>query len=106
MVVGLISWMVCLYSRAQIVMNDTGSFLSDWSGASLKAAREAAGLSLKDMAESTRIRKGLIEAIENEDYGNLPAPVFTKGPVVQIAKKLGLPESEVADSYLRRRGQT
>jgi len=68
----------------------------------LRDAREASSLSVTDLSKRTRIRRGLIEAIEAEDYFSLPAPTFLRGFVVQIAKRLGLPEETVANSYVAR----
>jgi cytoskeletal protein RodZ len=73
-----------------------------WSGLLLRAVRESRGLSLEAISESTRIRRGMIEWIENDAFDQLPAPVYTRGLIIQIAKALGLPEDEVALSYTER----
>ena len=68
----------------------------------IRSARERLGLTPQSVSEETRIRRGLIEAIENEDYRNLPAPVFTRGLLLQITKLLGLPD-DVAKDYIMER---
>lgn len=47
----------------------------------LRQAREAQGLSLRDMAEATKIRTDHLEALENADYDPFPAPVYIRGSV-------------------------
>ncbi|MEA2014334.1 MAG: helix-turn-helix domain-containing protein [Thermodesulfobacteriota bacterium] len=48
-------------------------------GDDLKQAREASGVSLKEMAEHTKIRAVLLTAIENDDYEKLPSQFHLKG---------------------------
>jgi cytoskeletal protein RodZ len=73
-----------------------------WSGKLLRAVRESKGLSLEAVSETTRIRRGMIEWIESDAFEQLPAPVYTRGLIIQIAKALSLPEEEVAQSYTER----
>lgn len=73
-----------------------------WSGRLLRAIRESKGLSLEAISEATRIRRGMIEWIESDAFEQLPAPVYTRGLIMQIAKALTLPEEEVAQSYIER----
>jgi len=48
-------------------------------GNQLREAREAAGLSLPDVEEATRIRRALLQALEEERFSDLPGDVYTKG---------------------------
>lgn len=73
----------------------------DWDGAFLKKVREYKQLSVVKIGEITKINPFYISAIENMDSGNLPAVVFVRGYVVQIAKALGLDDKKVADSYMK-----
>jgi cytoskeletal protein RodZ len=41
-----------------------------------------------------------LNAVENEDKKNLPAPVFVRGYITQIAKVLGIDGKKAADSYM------
>lgn len=59
-------------------------------GAWLKAAREASGLSLAEVAERTHIRANYLDAIEAMDLGKLPQRPFVVGFVSAYAKQLGL----------------
>lgn len=74
---------------------------SDWSGDLLKQVREYKKLALDKLAERTKIKSWYLKAIENMDGSNLPAPVFVRGYVMQLAKELGLNEKAVADSYMK-----
>ena len=72
-------------------------------GESLRRYREALGLSLDRVWERTRIRKGLIQAIEEENRAMLPASVFLKGMLLAYARALNLAAPEaVAQQYLDR----
>lgn len=64
-------------------------------GAALKAAREFRGLSLQDVADSTRIRRAYLAAIEEMRIEDLPSRPFTIGYVRAYARALGL-EAESA----------
>lgn len=68
-------------------------------GAYLKAKREALHISLQEVAQVTRIRRSILEAIENNRYDQLPPKVFAQGFVKSYASYLGLDESEVVKRY-------
>ena len=59
-------------------------------GAALKAAREARGLSLREVAEATRIRQSYVEALEAMRLDELPSRPFTIGYVRAYAALLGM----------------
>lgn len=59
-------------------------------GSALKAAREFRGLSLVDLAESTRIRRAYLEAIEEMQLEKLPSRPFTIGYIRAYAIALNL----------------
>lgn len=63
----------------------------------LREAREAKGISLQQVEKITNIRVKLLQALEQEAYEELPAPVFVKGFLRNYARALGLdPEQAVA----------
>lgn len=74
---------------------------ADWDGAFLAKVREYKQISVQKMSEITKINSYYVTAIENMDASNLPAIVFVRGYVVQIAKALGLDDKKVADSYMK-----
>jgi curved DNA-binding protein CbpA len=74
---------------------------TEWDGAFLKKVREYKQVSLEKMSEVTKVSSFYINAIEAMEPQNLPATVFVRGYVGQIAKTLGLNEKAVADSYMK-----
>src|SRR3974390_998305 len=65
-------------------------------GEEFRAAREARGLSLSDVSEQINIRSVYLQALENEDWSAIGAPVYTRGFIRTYARFLGLdPESSV-----------
>lgn len=74
---------------------------TEWDGEFLKKVREYKKITVSKMSEITKINSYYVTAVENMDAGNLPAIVFVRGYVVQIAKALGLDEKKVADSYMK-----
>ncbi|MNK95044.1 hypothetical protein D3C87_1152680 [compost metagenome] len=74
---------------------------SEWDGPALQKVREYKNLTLRQMNEITKINSYYVGAIERMEAKELPAIVFVRGYVVQIAKALGLNEKTVADSYMK-----
>ena len=68
-------------------------------GALLKNERENRGLSYEQLAQITRLRKHFLEAMENEEWQNLPPSVFVKGFIRSYAKALGLEEDKLLELY-------
>ena len=65
-------------------------------GEALKAVREERGLTLDDVAETTRVRRAYLEAIEAMRLDVLPSRPFTIGYIRAYASALGLdPDSAV-----------
>ena len=59
-------------------------------GELLRRARQARGLTLEEVARDTRISFRYLEALENENFGLLPAPVYARGFLRTYARYLGL----------------
>ncbi len=64
-------------------------------GEELRAAREAKGLSLTEIAEKTRISHTFLKALEDDDYTVIPGNVFVSGFLRTYAKELGLNVKEI-----------
>ncbi|MTD33582.1 helix-turn-helix domain-containing protein [Paludibacterium denitrificans] len=56
----------------------------------LKQAREAAGVSLADVAARLKLSMRQLEAIEADDFQSLPGPIFVRGFVRNYARFLAL----------------
>ncbi|MGZ8831775.1 MAG: helix-turn-helix domain-containing protein [Thermoanaerobaculia bacterium] len=68
-------------------------------GEELRREREIRGISLKEIADATKISKRFLEAIERNDHRTLPAPVFTRGFVREYARYLGLSAEDIVNRY-------
>jgi cytoskeleton protein RodZ len=59
-------------------------------GAQLKAAREAAGMSLDQVAQQLKLAPRQVKALEDQDFAHLPGRTFTRGFVRNYARLLHL----------------
>ncbi|HKW69310.1 MAG TPA: helix-turn-helix transcriptional regulator [Candidatus Dormibacteraeota bacterium] len=66
-------------------------------GAVLAAKRGERGLSIEQVAASTRIRAEHLRALEADDFERFPAPVYAKGFLRTYATYLGLDSEELLD---------
>lgn len=76
---------------------DTGPPQTGGIGAQLRAAREARGLSLEQLAAETRIPQRHLQKIEAGEFSALPARTYAIGFSRTYARAVGLHDSEVAD---------
>ncbi len=77
-----------------------------FTGALLRAVRLSKGVRLKDISRKTKIGVAFLEAIEAEQVRNLPAKVYIRGFVTEMAKFLGLDPEHVSRTYVRRLEKT
>jgi cytoskeletal protein RodZ len=68
-------------------------------GDRLRAAREAQGLTIEEIANGTRIPKRHLITIENGGYDGLPAPTYSAGFIKSWARRLGLDGQALADQF-------
>lgn len=54
-------------------------------GADLQSAREAAGLTLEEVAEKTKLRKSVVVAIERDDFSHCGGEVYARGHIRVLA---------------------
>jgi len=57
------------------------------------------GVTLDEIAESTKIRRSHLEALEKEDFRDLPGGVFNKGFVRSYARFIGIDEDQAVADY-------
>ena len=74
---------------------EPGSF-----GSWLRRQRELREISLRDIAERTKISLRYLEAMEDDRFDLLPAPVFAKGFLREYARYVGLSPDEVVNHWL------
>ena len=67
-------------------------------GRDLQLERENRGISLEQLAASTKVPSRFLYALEADDFGGLPGGVFSKGIVSSYCRCLGIAE----ESWLAR----
>lgn len=65
----------------------------------LRDARERVGLTLDDLARTTRIQPHVLHQLEGGDLASLPAPVFVRGFLRQIAREVRADGEEAVRRY-------
>lgn len=68
-------------------------------GQRLRTARKARDISLAQVAGQTKVRPGILTAIEHDDHDSLPALTYTLGFVKAYARTVGLNPDELAEAY-------
>ena len=66
-------------------------------GQRLRAAREAKGLTIEDVASTTRIPTRHLLSLEQSEWGNLPASTYSVGFAKNYATAVGLDKGEIAE---------
>lgn len=77
------------------VAPEQGELAITRTGDRLRLAREAAGLSLADVATRTRITQRHLAAIEKSDFAELPGRTYVTGFARAYARAVDLPEAEI-----------
>ncbi|HEY1696698.1 MAG TPA: P-loop NTPase [Polyangiaceae bacterium] len=75
---------------------------TEFSGALLRKVRDSLGLDLAEITAKTKIARSHLQALEDERYDDLPALVYTRGFLVELAKQLRVDPTQVQRTYLRR----
>ena len=75
-------------------------------GIRLRELRETKGVSLDDIARSTRVGRGHLEALESDSWGDLPSPVFVKGFIRAYCAFLEASPDEALGLYREATGET
>jgi len=71
-------------------------------GAMLKGAREELDLSIEQISGELRIEPRFLSALEEDNFEDFPAPVFTKGYIKQYGQRLGLEYADLLAEYYRQ----
>ncbi|MGH7283051.1 MAG: helix-turn-helix domain-containing protein [Polyangiaceae bacterium] len=75
---------------------------TEYTGALLRKVRESMGIDVSEIAARTKIAKAHLVAIEEENFSALPAMVYVRGFVNELAKFLKLDPVQVQRTFLRR----
>ena len=68
-------------------------------GETLRKARTERGVELSEVERATKIRAKFLEAMEEDRWGVLPAPVYARGFLDIYARYLGLDQQALLDEY-------
>ena len=68
-------------------------------GEVLRLARINQGLSLEELQRKTDIQLNLLEALESDDFDQLPSPFYTRSFLRKYAWAVELDENLVLDAY-------
>ncbi|MCP5192322.1 MAG: helix-turn-helix domain-containing protein [Pseudomonadales bacterium] len=84
-------------------VNQLDAFIT--AGTLLQAAREARGLSQREVADSLHLVPGYPAILESDDYKALRHPAFARGYVKAYGKLLGVDEQRLLAAFDRLRAQ-
>ena len=71
-------------------------------GKRITDARRSRGLSIDDIAATTRLRRATIEAIEDDDFSLSGGHSYAIGHLRMIADAVGLDSDDLVAAYCRR----
>jgi cytoskeletal protein RodZ len=74
-------------------------------GVNLRLAREQRGISLRQIALSTKISMVVLEALERDDFSHLPGGIFSRAFVRAYAIEVGLDPEEAVQQFLTKFGE-
>src|SRR5262249_13323531 len=75
---------------------------TEFTGALLRKVRESQGIELIEISHKTKIARAHLAAIEDEEWTSLPAHVYVRGFVNEVAKFLRLDPAQVQKTFMRR----
>jgi hypothetical protein len=75
---------------------------TEYTGDLLRQGREARGLTIEQMANTTKIAIYYLRHLEAEEFEDLPAKVYVRGYLKQIAKLLRLEVEPMVRSFMDR----
>jgi flagellar biosynthesis protein FlhG len=75
---------------------------TEYTGDLLRQVREARGLTIEQMANTTKIAIYYLRHLEAEEFEDLPAKVYVRGYLKQIAKLLRLEVEPMVRSFMDR----
>jgi cytoskeleton protein RodZ len=74
-------------------------------GHKLKTEREKRGITLDQISSSTKIGTRMLQALEEDNFDQLPGGIFNKGFVRAYARYVGLDEDQTIADYLQASGE-
>jgi len=87
---------------AQEEVSPVSPFIAEFTGPVIKVLREQRGLTIRNIADTTKVGSRYLEYIEEESYAKLPARPYLRGFLGLYAKVLGYEPERVISDYLKR----
>lgn len=75
-------------------------------GGTLRSARERKGVSLRHIANATKISMSALEALERNDFARLPGGIFSRSFVRAYAEEVDLDPDQTVTEFLKEAGET
>ena len=69
-------------------------------GNTLRAAREAKGMTIAQLADATHMTANTIRELESEDFSRLPAPIYGRGFVKLFCEAVGLDPKPLLEEFM------
>ncbi len=76
--------------------------IGEFTGMAIRVLREQAGLTIRNVADTTKIGSRYLEYIELENFVKLPPRAYLRGFLLQYAKILGVDPERLTGDYLKR----
>jgi cytoskeleton protein RodZ len=73
-------------------------------GTTLRTARERRGLSVQQLATTTRITIAVLNTLEHNDFDKVPGGIFARGFIRSYAREVGLDPEEMVAMFLEETG--
>lgn len=77
-------------------------FIAEFTGPAIKMLREQKGMTLRRVADITKVSLRYLEFIEAETYEKLPARAYIRGFLTLYAKALGCDSERMVGDYIKR----
>jgi cytoskeleton protein RodZ len=74
-------------------------------GAQLCEARKQRRFKIEKVAQELHLDTDIIRALENDEHGKLPAPIFVQGYLRSYGRLVGLPVDRLIKDYNEQRGE-
>jgi curved DNA-binding protein CbpA len=78
------------------------NLVTEFTGAAIKILREQRGMTIRSVADTTKIGSRYIEYIEAENFNKLPARPYLRGFLGLYAKTLGCDPERMIGDYMKR----
>jgi len=76
--------------------------ITEFTGSVIKVLREQRGLTIRNVADMTKVGARYLENIEQENFQKLPARAYVRGFLILFAKALGYEPERMANDYIKR----